>query len=61
MKQQAQRVYQNVPILALDFLACIIAKRANRGLPFPALFTLWASMTMAAGLASRPMCSPHFT
>ena len=29
--------------------------------PFSALFTLWLSMTQAAGLAARSMASRHFT
>ena len=40
MKQQAQRIYENVPLLALDLLARIIAVRINAGPPFSALLTL---------------------
>jgi hypothetical protein len=40
MKQQAQRIYKNVPLSALDFLARIIAGRIDRGPPFSALLTL---------------------
>ena len=40
MKQQAQRIYENVPLLALDLLARIIAVRIDAGPPFSALLTL---------------------
>jgi hypothetical protein len=39
MKQQAQRVYESMPLLALDLRAGIIAVRIDRGPPFSALFT----------------------
>jgi hypothetical protein len=61
VQQQAQRVYENMALLALD-LAGIIAMRIDpgpRGPPFSALFTLWLSMMAAVGLASRSFCSRH--
>jgi hypothetical protein len=61
MKQQAYRVDKNMPLLAVDLLARIIAVRINTAPPFSALFTLWLSMTAAVGLASRPAASRHFT
>ena len=47
VEQQTQRIYENVALLALDFLARIIAMRINPGPPFSALFTLWLSMMPA--------------
>jgi hypothetical protein len=61
VEQQAQRIYENVALLAFDFLARIIAMRINPGPPFSALFTLWLSMMAAVGLASRSLCSRHST
>jgi len=40
MKQQAYRVDENMPLLAFDLLACIIAMRIDVAPPFSALFTL---------------------
>ncbi len=40
MQQQAQRIDQNMPLLALDQLAGIEPVRINAGPPFSALFTL---------------------
>ena len=40
MKQQAQRVYENMALLALDLFARIVAMRIDVGPPFSALFTL---------------------
>ena len=40
MKQQAQRVYENMSLLTLDLLARIVAVRIDAGPPFSALFTL---------------------
>ena len=59
--QQALRVDENVPLLALDLLSRIVARRVDRGPPFSALFTLWLSMIAAVGLASREAASRHFT
>ena len=61
VQQQAQRINQNVPLLALDQLAGIEAVRINAGPPFSALFTLWLSMMAAVGLASRSASSRHST
>jgi hypothetical protein len=61
VEQQTQRIYENVALLAFDFLARIIAVRINPGPPFSALFTLWLSMMAAVGLASRSLCSRHST
>ena len=38
--QEALRVYENVPLLALDLLARIVAVRIDARPPFSALFTL---------------------
>ena len=59
--QQALRIDENVPLLALDLLSRVVTRRINRSPPFSALFTLWLSMTAAVGLASRPIASRHFT
>jgi hypothetical protein len=40
-----------MPLLALDFLACVVTRRIDAGPPFSALFTLWLSMMAALGLA----------
>ena len=40
VEQQAQRIYENVPLLARDFFARIIAGRINADPPFSALLTL---------------------
>ena len=61
VQQQALRVYQDMALLALDFLARVVAVRIDRGPPFSAALTLWLSMIAAVGLASRPACSRHFT
>jgi len=61
VQQQAYRIDKDMPLLAFDFLACIIADRINAGPPFSALFTLWLSITAAVGLASRAACSRHCT
>src|ERR1700722_5106294 len=69
MHQQALRIDENVPLLALDLsatsslslLSRVVARRINRSPPFSALLTLWLSMTAAVGLASRPIASRHFT
>ena len=61
VEQQTKRIYENVTLLAFDFLACIVAMRIDPGPPFSALFTLWLSMMAAVGLASRSLCSRHST
>ena len=60
-QQQAERVYENMALLALDLLARIEAGRIDAGPPFSALFTLWLSMMQAVGLASRFALSRHST
>ena len=57
MHQQALRIDKNVPLLALDLLACVVAGRIDAGPPFSALLTLWLSMMAAVGLASREASS----
>jgi hypothetical protein len=59
--QQALRIDEDVPLLALDLLAAIEARRINPAPPFSALLTLWLSMIAAVGLASRSACSRHRT
>jgi hypothetical protein len=59
--EQALSVDQDVPLLTLDFLAAIEARRIDAAPPFSALLTLWLSMMAAVGLASRSACSPHST
>jgi hypothetical protein len=58
-QQQAERIYENVALLALDLLARIVAMRINARPPFSALFTLWLSMMAAVGLTSRSPRSLH--
>jgi hypothetical protein len=60
MNQQALRIDENVPLLALDLLSRVVARRINRSPPFSAPLTPWLSMTAAVGLASRPIASRHF-
>jgi hypothetical protein len=59
--QQALRVDQDMPFLAVDLFPRIIAGRVDRTPPFSALLTLWLSMIAAVGLDSRPAISRHFT
>jgi hypothetical protein len=54
MEQQAQRIYENMALLALDLFARIIAMRIDAAPPFSALFTLWLSMMAAVGLLDPP-------
>lgn len=61
VQEQALRIDQNVPLLALDQLARVKAGRINARPPFSALFTLWLSMMQAVGLASRSAISRHWT
>ena len=53
MKQQTQRIYEDVALLALDLFARIVAMRIDAGPPFSALFTLWLSMIAAVGVTVR--------
>ena len=59
--QEALRIDQDMPLLALDLLAGVVARLVDRRPPFSALFTLWLSMIAAVGLASREAASRHFT
>ena len=59
MQHQAQRIDEDVALLALDQLARIEARRIDADPPFSALFTLWLSMMQAVGLASRSTRSRH--
>jgi len=59
VQEQALRIDENVPLLALDQLARIKAGRIDASPPFSALFTLWLSMMQAVGLASRSAFSRH--
>ncbi len=59
VQQQALRVDQDMPLLALDQLARIEASRVDASPPFSALFTLWLSIMQAVGLASRSAFSRH--
>jgi hypothetical protein len=61
VQHQAQRIDQDVTLLALDQLAGIEAVGIDARAPFSALFTLWLSITQAVGLASRSACSRHLT
>jgi hypothetical protein len=61
MHQQALRIDENVPLLALDLLSRIVAMRIDARPPFSALFTLWLSMITAVGDASRSAHSRHST
>jgi hypothetical protein len=60
-QQQTKRVYENVALLALDLLSCIVTMRINARPPFSALFTLWLSMMAAVGLVSCSPSSRHST
>jgi hypothetical protein len=57
VQQQALRVYQEMTLLAVNFLARIVAIGVNAGPPFSALLTLWLSMIAAVGPAARSMWS----
>ena len=61
LHQQALRIDEDMPLLALDLLASIEARRIDRAPPFSAPLTLWLSMMAAVGLASRSAISRHFT
>jgi len=59
--QQAERVGQDVPLLALGLLARVVARRVDAGAPCSALPTLRLSMIAAVGRASLPLCSRAWT
>src|SRR3954470_19612254 len=60
-QEKAQRVDQDVPLLALDLLARVVTAGIDARPPFSALLTLWLSMIAAVGLASLPACSRAWT
>jgi hypothetical protein len=60
-EQQTKSVDQDVPLLAVDFLARIETRRVDARAPFSAPFTLWLSMIAAVGLAPLPACSRTWT
>ena len=59
--QQALRVDENMPLLALDLLSRVVTRRIDFAPPFSALLTLWLSMIAALGLACLDIASRHFT
>jgi hypothetical protein len=59
--QQALRIDEDMPLLPLDLLAAIKARRIDPTPPFSALLTLWLSMMAAVGLACRSACSRQST
>ena len=61
VQQKAERVYENVALLALDLFSRIVAMRIDARPPFSALLTLWLSIIAALGLASRSSRSLHAT
>jgi hypothetical protein len=60
-QEQAQRVDQDMSLLALDLLARVIALWVDARAPFSALFTLWLSTIATVGLASLPARSRAWT
>ena len=56
-EHQAQRVDDEVTLLAFDLLGRVIADRIDAPPPFSALLTLWLSTIAAVGLAWRPSSS----
>jgi hypothetical protein len=56
-QDQTERVDQDVAFLAVDLLACVIARRVDASAPFSALLTLWLSMMATLGLAALPASS----
>lgn len=61
VQQEAERIYENVALLALDLFSRIVAMRIDARPPFSALLTLWLSMIAALGLAWRSSRSLHAT
>ena len=61
VQQKAERIYENVALLALDLFSRIEAMWIDARPPFSALLTLWLSMIAALGLASRSSRSLHAT
>lgn len=60
-QEQAERIDQDVALLALDLLARVIARRIGARPPFSAPLTLWLSRIAALGLASLPADSRAWT
>jgi hypothetical protein len=60
-QKEAQRVDQDVALLALDLFTRVVTCRIKARPPFSALFTLWLSTIAAVGLASLPTCSRAWT
>jgi len=56
-QQQAQRVYGDMPLAALDLLAGVVTIAP----PFCGVRTDWLSMIAAEGVASRPAATRTFT
>ena len=56
-QQEAERVDQDMSLLAFDLLSRVVTRRCDRRPPFSAPLTLWLSMIAAEGLASLPACS----
>jgi hypothetical protein len=54
VEDQTEGVDKQVALLALDFLARVIARWVDARPPFSALFTLWLSIAPALGEAARP-------
>jgi hypothetical protein len=61
VKKKTLRIDEDMALLSIDFLACIVPMRVDTGPPFSALLTLWLSMMAAVGLGSRSANSRHFT
>lgn len=55
-QDQAQGVYDDVPLASLDLLAGVVTARP----PFSAVFTDWLSMTAAEGVGLRPSWTRTF-
>jgi hypothetical protein len=56
-QDEAERVDENMPFVASDLLARIIALGIDRGLPYCAALALWPSMIAALALGARPLRS----
>ena len=57
VQQEAERVDQDVPLLAGDLFPRVVTLRVDLRPPFSALLTLWLSTIATVGLASLPTCS----
>ena len=56
-QDHAERIDDDVPLLAFDLLASVVARPIDLCPPFSAALTLWLSMIAAVGLASLPAIS----